>query len=151
MEQINLYPLMISSLTRKIMEKTMGGVDFSGEEKTLKLIVRRLENIIIFLQPGVSHARVSDWWIRCWLRKNMPAWQRSNRLSARNLLFQYFWHRKYIASLERGELPLQAPAVLIFMIRWVTISWWNFSAQKLDISAMQKKYDGKFFKTMWKE
>ncbi len=43
MEQITYYPLMVSSITQETMGKTIGVVDFRGEQKLYELIVRRLE------------------------------------------------------------------------------------------------------------
>jgi len=152
MEQITFYPLMISSLTQEIMEKTMGGVDFSGEEKLYKLIVRRLEKYYNFSsawcfsrKESLIDEYVVDFEEYAGLGSGAIGYLRGTCYS------NTFDIGKYIASLERGELPLQASRSFDLHDQMSYDFLMKFFSTKLDISAMQKKYDGKFLKTMWKE
>jgi len=58
---------------------------------------------------------------------------------------------KYIASLEAGKLPLQASRTFDVHDQMRYDFLMKLFGTKLDIEAMQKKYDNKFLKTLWKE
>ena len=152
MEQVTYYPLMISSLTQEIMEKTMGGVDFSGEQKLYELIVRRLEKYYDF----------SSAW--CFSRKEslideyVVDFEEYAGLGSGAIGYLYgtcysntFDIEGYITSLEKGQLPLQASRTFGLHDQMSYDFLMKLFSTKLDITAMQKKYDGKFLKTMWKE
>jgi coproporphyrinogen III oxidase-like Fe-S oxidoreductase len=152
MEQVTYYPLMISSLTQKIMEKTMGDVDFSGEQKLYELIVRRLEKYYDF----------SSAW--CFSRKEslideyVVDFEEYAGLGSGAIGYLYgtcysntFDIEGYIASLEKGLLPLQASRTFGLHDQMSYDFLMKLFSTKLDIAALQKKYDGKFLKTMWKE
>ena len=57
----------------------------------------------------------------------------------------------YIAALEKGKLPLQASRKFGLHDRMSYDFLMKLFSTKLDIKAMQQKYDGQFLKTMWKE
>jgi coproporphyrinogen III oxidase-like Fe-S oxidoreductase len=152
MEQVTFYPLMISSLTQEIMEKTMGGVDFSGEEKLYKLIVRRMEKFYDF----------SSAW--CFSRKEslideyVVDFEEYAGLGSGAIGYLHgtcytntFDIEGYITSLENGKLPLQASRTFDLHDQMSYDFLMKLFSTKLDIAALQKKYDGKFLKTMWKE
>jgi len=152
MDQVTFYPLMISDLTRDIMKKTVGHVDFSGEEKLYKLIVRRLEKNYDF----------SSAW--CFSRKEslvdeyVVEFEEYAGLGSGAIGYLYgtcysntFDIEGYIASLEKGKLPLQASRKFDLHDQMSYDFLMKLFSTKLDITAMQKKYDGKFLKTMWKE
>ena len=152
MDQVTFYPLMISALTQEIMEKTVGGVDFSGEEKLYKLIVRRLEKNYDF----------SSAW--CFSRKEalideyVVEFEEYAGLGSGAIGYLHgtcysntFDISGYIASLEKGKLPLQASRKFDLRDQMSYDFMMKLFSTKLDIEAMQKKYEGRFLKTMWKE
>ncbi len=152
MDQVTFYPLMISSLTQAIMEKTVGGVNFKGEQKLYKLIVRRLEK---------SYDFSSAW---CFSRKEslvdeyVVDFEEYAGLGSGAIGYLHgtcysntFDIEGYIASLEKGNLPLQASRKFDLHAQMNYDFMMKLFSTKLDIEALQKKYNGQFLKTMWKE
>ncbi|MFA5322962.1 MAG: coproporphyrinogen III oxidase family protein [Smithella sp.] len=152
MEQVTFYPLMISALTREIMEKTVGGVDFRGEEKLYKLIVKRLEKNYDF----------SSAW--CFSRKKalideyVVDFEEYAGLGSGAIGYLHgicysntFDIERYISSLEKGNSTLQASRKFNLHDQMSYDFLMKLFSTRLDITAMQKKYDGKFLKIMWKE
>jgi menaquinone C8-methyltransferase len=152
MDQVTFYPLMISDLTREIMKNTFGGVDFRSEEKLYKLIVRRLEKKYDF----------SSAW--CFSRKEslvdeyVVEFEEYAGLGSGAIGYLHgtcysntFDIEGYIDVLEKGKLPLQASRKFDLHDQMSYDFMMKLFSTKLDITAMQKKYDGKFLKTMWKE
>lgn len=152
MDQVTFYPLMISALTQEIMGKTVGIVDFKNEEKFYKLIVKRLEN----------HYDFSSAW--CFSRKKtlideyVVDYDEYAGLGSGAIGYLHgtcysntFDIGKYIVSLEQGKLPLQASRKFDLHDQMNYDFMMKLFSTKLDISALQKKYDGRFLKTLWKE
>jgi coproporphyrinogen III oxidase-like Fe-S oxidoreductase len=151
-EQVTFYPLMISALTQNIMKETMGEVDFKGEEKLYKLIVRHMEKNYDF----------SSAW--CFSRKEslideyVVDYEEYAGLGSGAIGYLHgicysnsFDIAEYIASLEKGILPLQASRKFDMADQMRYDFLMQLFSTKLDIAAMQKKYDGRFVKTLWKE
>jgi coproporphyrinogen III oxidase-like Fe-S oxidoreductase len=152
MEQVTFYPLMISTLTQEIIGKTIGNVDFRGEEKLYKLIVRRLEKNYDF----------SSAW--CFSRKKtlideyVVDYDEYAGLGSGAIGYLHgtcysntFDIEKYIASLEKGKLPLQASRKFDLHDQMSYDFMMKLFSTKLDITALQEKYNGKFLNTLWKE
>lgn len=152
MDQVTFYPLMISELTQEIMAKTVGSVDFKGEQKLYKLIVRRLEK---------SYDFSSAW---CFSRKEslvdeyVVDFEEYAGLGSGAIGYLHgtcysntFDIEGYIASLENGKLPLQASRTFGLHDQMNYDFMMKLFSTKLDIEALQKKYNGQFLKTMWKE
>jgi coproporphyrinogen III oxidase-like Fe-S oxidoreductase len=57
----------------------------------------------------------------------------------------------YIASLEKNKLPLQASRKFDLHDQMNYDFLMKLFSTKLDLAALQKKYNGGFLKTMWKE
>jgi len=151
-DQVTFYPLMISDLTRDIMKSTVGNVDFHNEERLYQLIVRRLEKNYDF----------SSAW--CFSRKEslvdeyVVEFEEYAGLGSGAIGYLYgtcysntFDIEKYISSLEKDKLPIQASRTFDLHDQMSYDFLMKLFSTKLDILAMQKKYDGKFLKTMWKE
>ncbi|MCX5848066.1 MAG: coproporphyrinogen III oxidase family protein [Deltaproteobacteria bacterium] len=152
MEQITFYPLMISSLTQEIMEKTVGEVDFRGEQKLYELIVRRLEKYYDFSsawcfsrKKALIDEYVVDFEEYAGLGSGAIGYLRGTCYS------NTFDIEGYIASLEGGRLPLQASRKFDLHDQMSYDFLMKLFSTKLDITAMQKKYEGRFLKTLWKE
>jgi coproporphyrinogen III oxidase-like Fe-S oxidoreductase len=152
MEQVTFYPLMISALTREIMGKTIGNVDFRGEEKLYKLIVRRLKNNYDFSSAWCFSRKrtlideyVVDYDEYAGLGSGAIGYLRGTCYS------NTFDIAEYIASLEQGKLPLQASRKFDLHDQMSYDFMMKLFSTKLDITALQEKYNGKFLNTLWKE
>lgn len=152
MDQVTFYPLMISSHTQETMKNTVGNVDFSGEEKFYKLIVRRLEKNYDFSSAWCFSRKASL------VDEYVVEFEEYAGLGSGAIGYLYgtcysntFDIEGYIASLEKGKLPLQASRKFDLHDQMNYDFMMKLFSTKLDITAMQKKYDGKFLKTMWKE
>jgi coproporphyrinogen III oxidase-like Fe-S oxidoreductase len=151
-DQVTFYPLMISSLTQEIMKKTVGGVDFKGEQKLYELIVRRLEKYYDF----------SSAW--CFSRKEslvdeyVVEFEEYAGLGSGAIGYLHgtcysntFDIKAYIDSLEQDKLPLQASRKFDLHDQMNYDFMMKLFSTKLDIETLQKKYNDQFLKTMWKE
>ncbi|MDP2854209.1 MAG: coproporphyrinogen III oxidase family protein [Smithellaceae bacterium] len=155
MEQITFYPLMVSTLTQRLMKETLGDVNFRREKYFFKLILRRLES---------QYDSSSAW---CFSRKK----------AAKSLIDEYvvdfdeyaglgsgaigylsgvcyantFDIGQYIANLTQGKLPLQAARKFDLPDQMRYDFLMKLFSTRLNVNDLEKKYDGRFFKTLWKE
>ena len=155
MQQITFYPLMVSTLTRRLMSETLGKVNFRQEKSFFKRIVRRLE---------------SDY-------DSSSAWCFSKKKSNQALIDEYvvdfdeyaglgsgaigyvngvcyantFDILQYISALNQGSLPLQAAREFSEPDRIRYDFLMKLFSTRMNVHEMEKKYDGIFFKTLWKE
>jgi coproporphyrinogen III oxidase-like Fe-S oxidoreductase len=155
MEQITFYPLMISTMTQRLMEDTVGLVNFNREKKLYQIIIRRLE---------AEYESSSAW---CFSRKN----------GKRALIDEYvvdydeyaglgsgaigylggvcyantFDIAEYIDCLERGRLPLKASRKFNLRDQMSYDFLMKLFSTKMDVTAVEQKYGGKFLKSLWKE
>ena len=151
-DQVTFYPLMVSRITRELLEKTMGEVDFSNEYKLYRLINRRMEKDYKFS---------SSW---CFSRRESPideyvvdydeyAGLGSGAIGYLNgaCYANTFDIEKYIGLLEQDNLPLMAERrfALVDQMRYDFLM--KLFGTKLDMMQLEDKYDGKFSKTLWKE
>ena len=155
MEQITFYPLMVSTITQSLMDEAIGKVNFNREKKLYNLVARRLEH---------NYDSSSAW---CFSRKK----------SAKALIDEYvvdydeyaglgsgaigylhgicyantFDINKYIVLLNQGKLPLMALRKFERkdQIRYDFLM--KLFSTKLNVAALEEKYDGKFLKSLWKE
>ncbi len=155
MQQITFYPLMVSTLTQQLMSETLGKVDFRREQSFFHLILRRLE---------------ADY-------DSSSAWCFSRKKAAQSLIDEYvvdfdeyaglgsgaigylngvcyantFDIAKYIADLDKGRLPLQAARRFDVSDRMRYDFLMKFFSTKLNVGELEKKYDGRFLKSLWME
>lgn len=155
MEQITFYPLMVSTITQCLMDEAIGKVNFSREKKLYNLITGRL-----------THNYDSS-----------SAWCFSRKKSAGVLIDEYvvdydeyaglgsgaigylhgicyantFDINKYIVFLNQNKLPLMAFRKFYRndQIRYDFLM--KLFSTKMNIAALEEKYDGKFLKSLWKE
>jgi coproporphyrinogen III oxidase-like Fe-S oxidoreductase len=152
MDQTTFYPLMVSSITQETMGKTIGAVDFRSEQKLYELIVQRLEKNYDF----------SSAW--CFSRKKALideyvvdydeyAGSGSGAIGYMHgtCYSNTFDIAEYIASLEKNRLPLKASRSFDLHDQMSYDFMMKLFSTKLDITALQEKYNGKFLKTLWKE
>ena len=155
MQQITFYPLMVSTLTQRLMQETLGEVNFRREKSYFNLILRRL---------GRQYDSSSAW---CFSRKK----------TGQSLIDEYvvdfdeyaglgsgaigylngvcyantFDIDRYIADLTGGKLPLQAARRFDLPDRMRYDFLMKLFSTKMNVNELDKKYDGKFFTTLWKE
>jgi len=155
MEQITFYPLMVSTMTQRLMQETLGEVNFSHEKRLFKQILRRLEPFY----------------------ESSSAWCFSRKKAADLLIDEYvvdfeeyaglgsgaigflngvcyantFDIQKYIGDLERDILPLQAARKFDLPDRMRYDFLMKLFSTRMNVNDLEKKYAGKYFKTLWKE
>lgn len=155
MPQITFYPLMVSTLTQRLMSETLGELNFRKEQSFFKLILRRLEK---------QYDSSSAW---CFSRKKAD----------RSLIDEYvvdfdeyaglgsgaigyvdgvcyantFDIGRYISNLAQNRLPLTAARHFDAPDRMRYDFLMKFFSTRLNVFELEKKYDGKFMKTLWKE
>ena len=151
-DQVTFYPLMVSNITRELMAQTMGEVDFKNEYKLYKLIARRLET---------DYNYSSAW---CFSRKESPIdeyvvdYDEYAGLGSGAIGYlkgvcyaNTFDIEKYIEMLEKGHSPLMAARRFELADQMRYDFMMKFFSTKLDVAALEEKYEGKFAKTLWKE
>ncbi len=155
MEQITFYPLMVSTITQSLMDKTIGEVNFNREKKLYKQIARRLE-------------RNYDY---------SSAWCFSRKKSKKALIDEYvvdydeyaglgsgaigylagicyantFDINQYIACLDQNIPPLMASRSFNRQDQMGYDFLMKLFSTKINVTEMEEKYDGKFLKSLWKE
>jgi coproporphyrinogen III oxidase-like Fe-S oxidoreductase len=149
-DQITYYPLMVSDSTREAVSKTLGRVDALQEERFYHRIVERL----------VPAYRFSSAW--CFSKKTamideyIVDYDEYAGLGSGSIGYlngtcyaNTFGIRPYIAQVERGELPLMASRDFSLKDRIRYDFLMKLFGMKLDIPALEKKYEGRFLKHIW--
>lgn len=155
MEQITFYPLMVSTMTQRLMQETIGEVNFNREKSLFKLILRRLE---------AQYESSSAW---CFSRKKtkdllideyVVDYDEYAGLGSGAIGYLHgicyantFDIDEYISNLDQGKLALQAARKFDLPDQMRYDFLMKFFSTKLDIPAMEKKYSGVFLKSLWKE
>jgi menaquinone C8-methyltransferase len=155
MEQITFYPLMVSTLTQRLMQETLGQVNFRREKTFFKLILRSLETRY----------------------DSSSAWCFSRKKAEKSLIDEYvvdfdeyaglgsgaigylngvcyantFDIEQYIADLTKGSLPLSAARKFDLPDQMRYDFLMKLFSTRLNVNDLEKKYGGKFLKTLWKE
>jgi len=154
-EQITFYPLMTSTITQRLMEDTVGKVNFGKEKRLYQLIIRRLEADYEF----------------------SSAWCFSRKKGKKALIDEYvvdydeyaglgsgaigylggvcyantFDIAEYINCLEQGRLPLKAFRKFNLHDQMSYDFLMKLFSTKMDVTALEQKYGGKFLKSLWKQ
>jgi len=155
MEQITFYPLMTSTITQKLMQETVGLINFGSEKNLYQLIIRRLE---------------ADY-------ESSSAWCFSRKKGKQALIDEYvvdydeyaglgsgaigylagvcyantFDIVEYIDCLSQGRLPLKASRKFNLRDQINYDFLMKLFSTKMDVTEAEQKYGGKFLKTLWKE
>ena len=155
MEQITFYPLMTSTITQRLMEDTVGKVNFNREKKLYQLIIRRLE---------------AEY-------ESSSAWCFSRRHGKQALIDEYvvdydeyaglgsgaigylggvcyantFDIAEYIDCLDQSRLSLKASRKFNLRDQMNYDFLMKLFSTKMDVTVVEQKYDGKFLKSLWKE
>jgi menaquinone C8-methyltransferase len=155
MPQMTFYPLMVSTITQDLMDKTIGHVDFRHEKKLFKIIARRLEK---------DYNPSSAW---CFSRKDnekplideyVVEYDEYAGLGSGAIGYlqgvcyaNTFDIPRYIDAVGKGNLSLLASRVFE---RKDQISYdflMKLFSTKMNVELIEKKYREKFFKSLWKE
>ena len=155
MEQITFYPLMISTMTQRLMEDTVGEVNFSREKKLYQLIIRRLE---------AEYESSSAW---CFSRKHgkqalideyVVDYDEYAGLGSGAIGYlagacyaNTFDIAEYIDCLDHGRLPLKASRKFNLRDQINYDFLMKLFSTKMDVTVAEQKYGGRFLKTLWKE
>jgi menaquinone C8-methyltransferase len=155
MEQITFYPLMISTMTQRLMEDTVGKVNFGSEKRLYQLIIGRLE---------AEYESSSAW---CFSRKNgkealideyVVDYDEYAGLGSGAIGYlggvcyaNTFDIAEYIDCLNQGRLPLKASRKFNLHDQMSYDFLMKLFSTKMDVTALEQKYGGKFLKSLWKE
>ncbi len=155
MDQITFYPLMVSTITQELMGKTIGEVDFKGEQKLYRLIVRRLEKNYNFSSAWCFSRKKGK---RALIDEYVVDYDEYAGLGSGAVgylggvcLANTFDIAEYIDCLDQGRLPLKASRRFDLREQMSYDFLMKLFSTKLDIAALEEKYNGKFLKTLWKE
>jgi coproporphyrinogen III oxidase-like Fe-S oxidoreductase len=155
MDQITFYPLMVSIITQELMEKTIGEVDFKGEQKLYKLIVKRLEKNYNFSSAWCFSRKKKD---SSLIDEYVVDYDEYAGLGSGAIGYlngvcysNTFNIEEYIARLDHGNLPLIASRRFDLHDQMSYDFLMKLFSTKLDIAILEEKYNGKFLKTLWKE
>jgi menaquinone C8-methyltransferase len=155
MQQITFYPLMVSTITRKLMDEKIGSVKLGREKKFYNLIINRL---------GKNYDSSSAW---CFSRKKrgnvlideyVVGYDEYAGLGSGAIGYlqgicyaNTFDINKYMGFLQQNELPLLASRKFD---RRDQISYdflMKLFSTKMNVAALEEKYEGKFLKSLWME
>ena len=151
-DQVTYYPLMVSDLTRGLVEKTLGTVDYKKEKQFYHLIIQKL----------LPQYRFSSAW--CFSRQDamideyIVDYDEYAGLGSGSIGYLHgrcyantFDIRQYIDRVNKGEIPLMASRdfSLTDRIRYDFIM--NLFGLELKVTQLQEKYDKNIFPYLWKD
>lgn len=155
MPQITFYPLMISTMTQRLMKETLGEVNFHREKSFFYLIMRRLaadyetSSAWCFSRKKTGQALIDEYVVDF----DEYAGLGSGAIGYLNgvCYANTFDIKHYIDNLLKGKLPLQAERHFSLPDRMRYDFLMKFFSAKLNVNALEEKYGGKYLKTLWKE
>ena len=149
-DQVTYYPLMVSDSTRKIVEKTLGRVDYHREKKFYCQIAERL----------TPHYRLSSAW--CFSGKNsmideyIVDYDEYAGLGSGSIGYlngtcyaNTFNIREYINQVNLGEIPLMASRHFTKRERLRYDFMMKLFGMKLDAADLREKYGADFYRYLW--
>ena len=155
MQQITFYPLMVSSITQGLMNRTIGTVDFHREEKLYKKIVRRLYNDYDYSSAWCFSRKSSK---EAMIDEYVVDYDEYAGLGSGAIGFfrgtcyaNTFDINQYIASLEQNIVPLMASRSFNLHDQMSYDFLMRLFSTKINVNELEKKYDGKFLRSLWKE
>ena len=151
-DQITYYPLMVSDSTRQVIGKTLGQVDYDREKQFYRQIVKRLVPAYRFSSAWcfsrTKAASIIDEYI---VDYDEYAGLGSGSIGYLNgtCYANTFDIPEYIAAVNRGEMPLLASRNFPLKDRIRYDFLMKLFGTKLDVSALRKKYGGRFYRYLW--
>jgi coproporphyrinogen III oxidase-like Fe-S oxidoreductase len=151
-DQVTYYPLMISDSTRKIVEKTLGGVDYHQEERFYRRIVERL----------TQHYRLSSAW--CFSREDsmideyIVSYDEYAGLGSGSIGYingicyaNTFNIRQYINQINGGEISVMASRHFTKTEQMRYDFLMKLFGMELDIATLREKYGADFRRHLWRD
>ena len=155
MQQITFYPLMVSSITQGLMDRTIGMVDFHREKKLYKKIARRLYNDYDYSSAWCFSRKSSK---EAMIDEYVVDYDEYAGLGSGAIGFfrgtcyaNTFDINQYIASLEQNIVPLMASRSFNLHDQMSYDFLMRLFSTKINVNELEKKYDGKFLRSLWKE
>ncbi|MEQ8153051.1 MAG: coproporphyrinogen III oxidase family protein [Smithellaceae bacterium] len=155
MQQITFYPLMVSSITQGLMDRTIGTVDFNREKKLYKEIARRLYNDYDYSSAWCFSRKSSK---EAMIDEYVVDYDEYAGLGSGAIGFfrgtcyaNTFDINRYIASLEQNIVPLMASRSFNLHDQMSYDFLMRLFSTKINVNELEKKYDGKFLRSLWKE
>lgn len=155
MQQITFYPLMVSSITQGLMDRTIGTVDFNREKKLYKEIARRLYNDYDYSSAWCFSRKSSK---EAMIDEYVVDYDEYAGLGSGAIGFfrgtcyaNTFDINQYIASLEQNIVPLMASRSFNLHDQMSYDFLMRLFSTKINVNELEKKYDGKFLRSLWKE
>lgn len=149
-DQVTYYPLMVSDSTRRIVEETLGRVDYNREKKFYHRIVDKLTPLY----------RFSSAW--CFSRKEamideyIVDYTEYAGLGSGSIGYlmgrcyaNTFDIREYIDRLNNGQLPLMACRDFTLKDQVCYDFLMKLFGMELNLASMREKYGGKTFQYLW--
>lgn len=151
-DQVTFYPLMVSDMTRKELAKRFGPVSYRQEKRFYECIARTLED---------DYACGTAW---CFSRKNSMIDEYivdyDEYVGAGSGSFGYvngacyantFSVPDYLKAISQGRLPILAKKSFKTIEQIHYDFMMKLFGTSLDVSKAEKKFQGKFMKSLWKE
>jgi len=151
-DQVTYYPLMVSDLTRRIVERTLGIVDYATEKEFYRLIVKML----------LPTYQFSSAW--CFSRKNamideyIVDYDEYAGLGSGSIGYMdgrcysnTFDIREYIDRLKRGEIPLMASRHFGLQERVRYDFIMKLFGLELAMTPLRRKYGRGVLQYLWKD
>ncbi len=151
-DQITYYPLMVSDASQQLIQNTLGRVDYGNEEKLYRQILTRLAPVYSF----------SSAW--CFSKKQTGAvideyivdYDEYAGLGSGSIGYlkgvcyaNTFDIPRYIAEMNSGKPPLWASRAFNLKEKMRYDFLMKLFSTKLDVQALQKKYEGKLYQHIW--
>ena len=155
MQQITFYPLMVSSITQGLMDRTIGMVDFHREKKLYQKIARRLYDDYDYSSAWCFSRKSSK---KAMIDEYVVDYDEYAGLGSGAIGFfrgtcyaNTFDINRYIASLEQNIVPLMASRSFNLHDQMSYDFLMRLFSTKINVNELEKKYDGKFLRSLWKE
>jgi menaquinone C8-methyltransferase len=155
MEQVTFYPLMVSTITQGLMDKTIGEVNFNREKKLYNLIAGRMEGEYDYSSAWCLSRKKSK---KALIDEYVVDYDEYAGLGSGAIGYLHgvchantFDINQYIALLDQNIVPLMASRSFNLHDQMSYVFLMKLFSTKINIEEIEKKYDGKFLKTLWKE
>jgi menaquinone C8-methyltransferase len=151
-DQVTFYPLMVSDMTRKELAKRFGPLSYRQEKRFYECIAKTLED---------DYSCGTAW---CFSRKNSMIDEYivdyDEYVGAGSGSFGYvngacyantFSVQDYVKAVREGRLPILAKKSFSTIEQIHYDFMMKLFGTSLDVSKAEKKFQGKFMKSLWKE
>jgi menaquinone C8-methyltransferase len=155
MQQATFYPLMVSTITQGLMDKTIGTVNFNNEKRLYNLVARRLEHDYDYSSAWCFSRKKSK---KAMIDEYVVDYDEYAGLGSGAIGYlagmcyaNTFDINQYVTSLDQNKLPLMASRNFNLRDQMSYDFLMKLFSTKINTEEMEKKYNGKFLKSLWKE